>query len=148
MLNELQCSPAPLFFVIVCVALRCINGVRDEIAQRISQMCRLDISKSSWVRMLSCMRPAGKYVLLYSGQGKVLVDGDAAVNWQAPGRMGITLTPAAGFAVRIVETNTSDPVRNISIVPAAKEATFLTDVYTPGFLKLVNGELPMAAAAF
>lgn len=85
---------------------------------------------------------AGKYVLLYNGQGKILLDGDATMTWQAPGRIGLTLTPANGFAVRIVETNTSNPVRNISVVPAAKELTFNTDIYQPGFLKLVNGEWP------
>lgn len=79
-------------------------------------------------------------MLLYDGQGKILVDGDATMTWQQPGRIGLTLTPASGFAVRIVETNTSNPVRNISIVPAAKETTYGSDVYQPGFLKLVNGE--------
>lgn len=82
---------------------------------------------------------AGKYVLLYDGQGKIILDGDATVTWQAPGRIGLTLAPANGFAVRIVDTDTSNPVRNISVVPAAKELTFTTDVYQPGFLALVNG---------
>lgn len=82
----------------------------------------------------------GKYVLLYDGQGKILVDGDATLTWQTQGRIGLTLTPANGFAVRIVESNVTNPVRNISIVPAAKELTFTTDVYQPAFLKLVNGE--------
>lgn len=78
-------------------------------------------------------------MLLYDGQGKIILDGDATVTWQGPGRIGLTLAPANGFAVRILDTNTSNPVRNISIVPAAKELTFTTDVYQPGFLKLVNG---------
>lgn len=90
---------------------------------------------------------AGKYVLLYDGQGKIILDGDATVNWQAPGRIGLTLAPANGFAVRILETDTSNPVRNISVVPAAKELTFATDIYQPDFLKLLNGGCTLLACA-
>jgi hypothetical protein len=82
----------------------------------------------------------GKYVLLYDGQGRVEVDGDAAITWQAPGRIGLAITPANGFSVRILATNISNPVANISVVPAAKEASFTSDIYQPAFLKLLNGE--------
>jgi len=79
-------------------------------------------------------------VLVYNGQGTIEVDGDAAITWQAPGRIGLTITPANGFTVRILATNSSNPVTNISVVPAAKEASFTSDIYQQGFLKLVNGE--------
>jgi hypothetical protein len=47
---------------------------------------------------------------------------------------------AAGFAVRIVRTNITNPVRNISIVPAAAEFTFADQPYQASFLELVKGE--------
>jgi hypothetical protein len=77
---------------------------------------------------------------VFEGEGKVLVDGDAAIAWQAPGRIGLIIKPSSGFSVRILETSVANPVRSIAIVPASKELTFATDVYQPGFLKLVNGE--------
>lgn len=92
------------------------------------------------LNLCHCLPTAGKYVMLYDGQGTILVDGDAAVTWSAPNRIGLVISPANGFAVRIVDTNITNPVRNISIVPAAKELTFTTsDIYQAGFLKLING---------
>jgi hypothetical protein len=46
---------------------------------------------------------------------------------------------SAGFAVRIVRTNVTNPVRNISIVPAAEEASFADSPYQASFLELVKG---------
>jgi hypothetical protein len=38
----------------------------------------------------------GKYVLLYSGDGKVTLDGDATVTAEAPGRLELNIKPATG----------------------------------------------------
>jgi hypothetical protein len=44
----------------------------------------------------TCVVPAGNYVLLYSGDGKVTLDSDATVTAEAPGRLELTIKPAAG----------------------------------------------------
>uniref|UniRef100_A0A383V7X4 Uncharacterized protein n=1 Tax=Tetradesmus obliquus TaxID=3088 RepID=A0A383V7X4_TETOB len=82
---------------------------------------------------------AGKYVLLYSGDGKVTLEGDASVTAEGPGRLELSIKLAAGFAVRIVRTNATNPVRNISIVPAAAEFSFADTPYQASFLELVKG---------
>jgi hypothetical protein len=46
--------------------------------------------------LLVCLS-AGKYVLLYSGDGKVTLDGDATVTAEVPGRLELTIKPAAGM---------------------------------------------------
>jgi len=38
----------------------------------------------------------GQYVLLYDGDGKVVVDGDAKMVTETPGRILLDITPAAG----------------------------------------------------
>jgi hypothetical protein len=38
----------------------------------------------------------GKYVLLYNGDGKVTLEGDATVTAESPGRLDLSIKPAAG----------------------------------------------------
>ncbi|GFR45710.1 hypothetical protein Agub_g7119, partial [Astrephomene gubernaculifera] len=87
--------------------------------------------------------PAGRYVLLYDGDGTVELEGDAAsppVSSTA-GRQVVDVTPSStGLRVRITASNASNPVLNIRIVPAALEATYATtSVFHQDFLAMLQG---------
>jgi hypothetical protein len=86
-------------------------------------------------------------VLLYDGIGRIALSGDATAAATGNNRITLQLTPSKGFEVRIVETNVTDPVRNIRIIPAAAESGYnpVTSVWHPKFLQQVSGESEAAA---
>lgn len=79
-------------------------------------------------------------MLLYDGTGRVDLAGDALVTSRTPNRYTVTITPASGFYVRVVNTSAADPLRNIRIVPAAYEATHAQEIFHPRFMQSVTGE--------
>jgi len=52
----------------------------------------------------------------------------------------LTACHCAGFYVRILRTNISNPVVNIRVVPLTMEATYASTPYQPRFLEQVSGE--------
>ncbi len=81
--------------------------------------------------------PAGEYVCLYEGTGKVELWG--AVKREvsrAAGRIVFEVDPArGGFWVRLRETDPSDPVRNIRVLMPGTEQTYRREPFNPRFLK-------------
>ncbi|PNH02889.1 Tenascin-X [Tetrabaena socialis] len=93
---------------------------------------------------------AGRYVVLYGGNGTLELDGDAAVPpvSSAPGRVVVDITPSAtGLRLRIVSSSPANPVANVRVVPLAFEATYnTTQVFQPEFLDLLRG-IPLLRTA-
>ena len=81
-------------------------------------------------------------MLLYDGSGRIALSGDSTATATQANRIALQLLPSKGFEVRIVETNATDPVRNIRIIPAAAEGSYspVTSVWHPKFLQQVSGE--------
>ncbi|GLC60709.1 hypothetical protein PLESTB_001660900 [Pleodorina starrii] len=85
---------------------------------------------------------AGRYVVLYDGNGTVELSGDAA--WPpvaaAAGRVVIDVTPSTtGLSVRITSSSLTDPVVNIRIVPLANEINYQQNPFHPEFLDMLKG---------
>jgi hypothetical protein len=79
--------------------------------------------------------PAGRYTVLYEGQGQLVVRGDAQVVSQEPGRMEVDITPSnTGLHVEIRATDPSDYIRNIRIIMPGFESTYQTNPFHPEFL--------------
>ncbi len=114
----------------------------------------LDLDAHGWVKRLEdgCWAetplctidgghyPAGRYAVLYDGQGKLDFWGAATVASRAPGKVLIDVDPKkGGFFLRLMETDPSDPVRNIRVVMPGFEATYQKDPFHPVFLKRWHG---------
>lgn len=104
---------------------------------------KLELDEWGWVRTLlpdqtaSTRMPTlggGTYVVLYEGRGIVEFDG-ARVMQDRPGRLLVSAPRNQVMTLRIVMTNSSDPVRNIRVVPKEYETTYLEHVFHPEFLK-------------
>jgi hypothetical protein len=69
----------------------------------------------------------GQFVVLYDGSGHVGVSLNASEVSNAPGRVEFTI-PAGPkrMLTRITETDPADPVRNIRIVPLARESDYVS----------------------
>ncbi len=79
--------------------------------------------------------PAGRYTVLYEGQGQLVVRGDAQVVSQEPGRMEVDITPSnVGLHVEIRATDPNDYIRNIRIIMPGFERTYGTSPFHPEFL--------------
>ncbi len=81
--------------------------------------------------------PAGRYTLLYDGEGKLdFALGNAKIVSQSPGRMTVDVTPDdSGVFLRLSETNPSNPVRNIRFIMPGFENTYQTQPFNPVFLE-------------
>lgn len=81
---------------------------------------------------------------LYDGSGALAFEGDASFVAAAPGRVEIALAPSNGFTMRIVNTSVDNPLRNVRVVPAAFEANYTAQTFSPAFLQLLQGVLQLA----
>jgi hypothetical protein len=81
--------------------------------------------------------PAGRYTLLYDGEGTLAFEVDGAVvRDAAPGRMTVDVTPRpSGIWLRLSATNPANPVRNIRFVLPGFEGTYATQPFHPLFLQ-------------
>ena len=81
--------------------------------------------------------PAGKYTLLYEGDGKIEFAFDnAKIVDQSPGRMLVEVNPnGQGVFLQIKETNPRNPIRNIRFIMPGFEKTYQTQPFHPLFLK-------------
>jgi len=87
--------------------------------------------------------PAGKYIVLYEGKGKISYGFDAHLLSSAPGRDVLFVTPTtAGIEVQITATDpkhTGDYIRNIRVFTAQNEAAQKAgQVFDPIFLDRIK----------
>jgi hypothetical protein len=140
---------------------------RDWITQNDSQWDtqeedKLDLDENGWVKSLPTLgSPAaytrvatllyvstsykgGQYIARYDGEGTIDYGFDAKKNLAAstPGRDVLDVTPTnAGIVIRITATDpnkTGNYLRNISVVPAAYEKTYKTEIFNPEFVEKVK----------
>ncbi|MBX9623561.1 MAG: hypothetical protein K2X82_07080, partial [Gemmataceae bacterium] len=84
--------------------------------------------------------PAGDYVVLYDGTGKLEFTGAAKVKTSAPGRIVLTVDPKkGGFFVRLTATDPADPVRDVRVLMPGHERTYRDEPWNPAFLNLWRG---------
>jgi hypothetical protein len=96
------------------------------------------------LRDLEGQYPAGKYIVLYEGEGTIQYGFDARKeeSTSRPGRDVIEVTPSSG-GLQIIITAT-DPrktgnyIRNIHVVPQQYEQTYQTEVFNPVFLERIR----------
>jgi hypothetical protein len=86
---------------------------------------------------------AGRYVVLYDGQGTLTYGSDATLVSRSPGRDVINVVPSdKGIDLRIVATDprhTGNHLRNIKVVTAANEAAAKAgEIFNPAFLTLIQ----------
>ena len=83
-----------------------------------------------------------KYVLLYDGDGIIDLGFDAAITELSAGRIKFSVTPSKirdnGVFVKIIETNPSNPVKNIRVVLEGDEYNFSKDTLTENFMKFIS----------
>jgi hypothetical protein len=84
--------------------------------------------------------PAGRYTLLYDGEGKLdFTFANAKIISQSPGKMIVDVTPdEGGVFLRLLETNSSNPVRNIRFIMPGFENTYQTQPFNPIFLERLS----------
>ena len=79
--------------------------------------------------------PAGEYVCLYEGEGRVEFWNIQQVVSNEPGRIVFEPDPArGGFFLRINETNPANYIRNIRVLMPGFEGTYTQDPWNPTFL--------------
>ena len=81
--------------------------------------------------------PAGRYTLLYEGEGELGFSFDnAKIVKQTPGRMEVDVTPdGAGIFLQIRKTNPQNPIRNIRFIMPGFEKTYQSQPFHPLFLQ-------------
>ena len=81
--------------------------------------------------------PAGRYTLFYDGEGKIDFTYDnAKIVSQSPGKITVDVKPDNnGVFIRLLETNSSNPVRNIRFILPGFENTYQTQPFNPVFLE-------------
>ena len=108
----------------------------------------LDMTADGWVRRLKpgqraetillnvgTHKPAGQYVCLYEGKGRIEFRIDARVTHRAPGRIVLDVRPANAIFLSITETDPADPVRNIRVIMPGFEKTCHAQPFHPALLK-------------
>jgi hypothetical protein len=109
----------------------------------------LELDERGWVRRLEpgCFAdipflvfeqghaPAGDYVCLYDGRGRLAVSGGPKAIEEKPGRLVVRLEPGAGqFWLQLRETDPADPVRNIRMLLPGTESAHEREPFNPSFL--------------
>jgi hypothetical protein len=84
--------------------------------------------------------PAGQYIVMYDGKGKLSYGLDAVLVRRSPGRDVINVTPSnKGIDLRIVETDPHNYLCNIKVITAANEAAAKAgQIFNPAFLRLIR----------
>ena len=84
--------------------------------------------------------PGGRYTVLYEGEGKVSAHLGARVVKEAPGRLEIDVDSGkGGFALRLLEVNPRNYVRNIHVIMPGHEQTWQAEPWRPDFLQRWQG---------
>jgi hypothetical protein len=84
--------------------------------------------------------PAGKYTVLYDGEGKLEFWNAATVVSESPGRATIEVTPLKGaFHIKIMATNPENYIRNIRTIMPDFQDSYRENPWHPLFLKRWQG---------
>ncbi len=83
---------------------------------------------------------SGKYVLLYKGNGKIMLGWDAKrIRYVKRNRIEFDVpVPEAGISVAVLETDPKDPVRDMHIVHINDESTFRSQPFNEAWLELLR----------
>lgn len=98
-----------------------------------------------WAETLLCTiegghYPAGRYAVLYDGQGELDVWNAATIVDRRPGRLAVDVDPSKGaFYLRLLKTDPNDYVRNIRVIMPGFETTWRKDPFHPVFLERWQG---------
>jgi hypothetical protein len=89
------------------------------------------------VMMIGKHFPAGKYTLLYDGDGKLgFTFNTAKIISQSPGKMIVDVAiDGEGVFLKILETNPKNPIRNLRFIMPGFENTYQTQPFHPVFLE-------------
>ena len=83
--------------------------------------------------------PAGKYLVLYDGEGTFEIKFDATVIESSPGRMVLDVNPSNdGILLRILTTNPSNYIRNIRVIMPGYWNRYETQTFHPLFLQALS----------
>jgi hypothetical protein len=84
--------------------------------------------------------PAGKYTIIYEGQGKFDLSNAATIVSENPGRIIIDVNSSrGGFFLKILETDPGNYIRNIRVIMPGFENTYKQNPFHPAFLKRWQG---------
>ena len=102
------------------------------------------LAPGQWADALLCRShghyPAGEYICLYEGTGRIEFGFDAKVKTQRKGRIVLDVSPSKrGILLRISATDPLDPVRNIRVIPTGFLNTYEAQIFHPAFLKRWSG---------
>jgi hypothetical protein len=110
---------------------------------------KLELDERGWVKRLEpdCWAetplltlkpntyPAGEYVCLYDGEGKIAFNNIKRVVSSEKGRIVFEPAPErGGFFLQLHETNPANPIRNIRVLLPGTEKTYKKEPYNPVFL--------------
>jgi len=83
--------------------------------------------------------PGGTYTCLYDGVGDLRFEWDAAEISRTSGRILLNVTPSnSGIHMKIVATDSSNPIRNIRVIMPGFENTYQSQPFNPVFLSRLN----------
>ncbi|GAB6167117.1 hypothetical protein JCM19992_31170 [Thermostilla marina] len=84
--------------------------------------------------------PAGRYTVLYDGEGELAFAKNARIVSQEPGKIVIEVDASrGGFSLQIRKTNPADYVRNIHVIMPGFEDTWQENPFHPAFLRRWQG---------
>ena len=84
--------------------------------------------------------PGGVYTCLYEGTGRIEFRFDAEILSESPGRILVDVTPGdLGIYLKIVESDNSDPVRNIRVIMPGFENNYQSQIFHPLFIERLRG---------
>lgn len=84
--------------------------------------------------------PAGRYTVLYDGEGQLQVWNAATMVSRQRGRMVIEVDPSkGGFHLKLLATDPDNYIRNIRVIVPGFEKTYRTNPFHPVFLKRWKG---------
>ncbi|OQY47900.1 MAG: hypothetical protein B6240_05245, partial [Desulfobacteraceae bacterium 4572_87] len=102
------------------------------------------LEPGQWADALMCRGqghyPAGEYVCLYDGDGRIEFGFDAKVKKRQKGRIVLNVSPSKrGILLRLTATNPLDPVRNIRVIAPGFENTHHNRIFHPTFIDRWRG---------
>ena len=77
----------------------------------------------------------GRYTVIYTGTGEFTIAGHRVSATGGTGQLPIDLTKDSTLTLSLTRTDTADPVRDVHVVLAGHESTYLSRPFTPLFLE-------------
>ncbi|MBN2137616.1 MAG: hypothetical protein JW720_07410 [Sedimentisphaerales bacterium] len=115
---------------------------------------KLDLDERGWIKQLEkdCFAesplctisgghyPAGKYTILYEGNGEIDVTGAAKIESKRPGEISIDVDSSrGGFFLQVRETDPADYIRNIRVIMPGFIDKYKENPWHPVFLERWRG---------